>query len=349
MPSNLSATLLQDYISSYQGALDRNEQRPSFYGAMELFKKQTASPQGILDPTVKANIQKSFSQSVKVPVINYKDVSIGNVRTCALQTDGITSALVTLTAITYAWGFAMYPQMHYENYVSYSTAFNKNLDAGLQKVASTIDAGCVNTLEVNKNQLFGQPMLDYYPVTANAFQVPQASKNDMYNQIGSIMHTADFPTNVDIVLNPIGEGDVRRLAAQGAGNSINQSFQLFGYTWYPTNKIVNGSGAIQSTLYAVVPNSVALMSRNSPDAKAGSRIHESNYWDLFPNAPYVGMDLDVYYQAQCTDASALSGMSNYTQTKAESWQFSVDVFYLKAYNSSISTRYSPIFKFEVLA
>jgi hypothetical protein len=349
MPSNIAATVLQDYISFYGGRLDQNEQRPSEYGALNLFQSQSNSPLSILDDQVKANIAKSFDVNVKVPVINYKDVAIGNVRSCAMRTDGLTSQLVTLTAVTYAWGFQTAPMQAYENYVQYQTVINKLLEAGLQKLASTIDAGCISLLETNKNQYFPQAMLDFYAQTGNAFQVAQTEKNFFYNNLASILKVADFQGNPDVTTNQIGMAMVRQIAAQGQGNAVNQGFQLLGYTWYPTNRVTNGSSLIESTLYAVAPGSVALASRIDPDSRAGSRIHESKYWDSMPNAPYVNMDLGVYYQADCADISGLgAGLTNLTRTKVESWEFSVDVFYIAPYISSPSTRYTPIFKAEIL-
>lgn len=350
MATNAVATVLQDYVSAYNpGGMDGNEQRPSNYGALELFKKQSSSPGSILDPALKAQIEKSFNTTVKVPVVNYKDVTIGNTRTCALQADGITTALVTLTASTYTFGFLGYPMQHYENYVTYQQATAKLIDAGLQKLAATLDTACVNFLETNKNQYFPADMLLYYPEVGDAFRVPQASKNDLYNQIGSIMAQADYSMDADVLTNPLGMSLVRRLAAQGAANDINQTFQLLGYTWWVSNRVTNGAG-VEHTLYLVAPNSVAIVFRNSPDGRAKTRIHESKYWDLFPNAPYIGAALDVYYQADCADASAVqaSGMAKLTQTKVESWQFAVDVFLLKFYNSAPTTTYSPIIKVEVL-
>lgn len=353
MPSNLVATLYQDYISNYANRLDQKEQRPSEYGALNLFRAQTASPAGILDDQVKANIAKSFSQAVKVPVVDYKNVSIGNVRTCQMQTEGIVSQLITLTAVTYSFGFIALPMQHYENFVSYQTAINKLLDAGFIKLAATMDAACVNQLETNKNQYFPAALLAFYPQVGNAFQVPQIEKNDFYNNLGSIMKTADFggQQNVDVSTNHIGMGAVRRLAAQGQGNAVNEGFQLLGYTWYPTNSVTNGGGAIESTVYGVAPGSVALQSRIAPDSRMRTRVHESKFWDILPNAPYIGQDVGAFYQADCTDASALqaAGMAGYTNTKIESWQLSLDVFYVKTYISDPANRYYPVMKAEILA
>lgn len=350
MATNAVATILQDYTAQYTpGGMDANEQRASVYGGLEVFKKQTKGNKSILTPDIQKAIDSTFNTNVKVPVVNYKDVTIGNVRTCALQGDGITTALVTLTAATYTFGFLGYPMQHYENYVSYQDATNKLIDAGLIKLTSTIDQACVNFIETNRNQHFPAEMILYYPEAGDAFRVPQASKNDLYNYIGSIMAQADYSPEVDVLTNPLGMALVRKIAAQGQQNSTNLSFQLLGYTWYVSNRVTNGAG-VEHTLYLIGDGAVAIAFRNSPDAKAKSRIHESKYWDLFPNAPYLGETLDVFYQAECADASAVqaSGMSKFTQTKVESWQFAVDVFLLKYYNPNPATTYSPIFKVEVL-
>lgn len=350
MATNAVATILQDYVAQYApGGMDANEQRPSIYGALDLFKDQSQGAGSLLTADIQRQIDATFNTSVKIPVVNYKDVTIGNTRTCALQADGITTALVTLTSSTYTFGFLGYPMQHYENYVSYQQATAKLIDAGLKKLASTIDLACVNFLETNKNQHFPAEMLLYYAEVGDAFRVPQASKNDLYNQIGSIMATADYAMEADVLTNPLGMALVRRLAAQGAGNDINQSFQLLGYEWWVSNRVTNGAG-VEHTLYLVAPNAVAIAFRNSPDGKARTRIHESKYWDLFPNAPFVGTTLDVFYQADCADASAIqaSGLTKFTQTKVESWQFAVDVFLMKFYNSAPATTYSPIIKVEIL-
>lgn len=350
MPSNLVATVLQNYISNYEGRLDKNEQRPSNYGALRLAQTQSADPNGILDPLVEANIEKSFNVSVQVPVVNYKDIAIGAVRSCNLQTEGIVSQLVTLTAVTYVWGFVMYPMQHYENYVSYQSAFNKLMEAGLQKAAATVDTAVINLLETNKNQYFPAQMLDFYPQVGNAFQVPQAEKNDFYNQLNSILETADFPGLANVLTNPIGMAMVRRFTNQGQYNATNEAFQFLNYDWFQSNRVVNGGAPIESTLYAVAPGSIAYKTRIDPDARMRTRIHESKYWDNLPNAPHLNSDIGVFYQADCSDASALqaAGMTRSTQTSVQSYQFSFDAFYINPYNSNPGARFNPIFKAEIL-
>lgn len=349
--ATLVATVLQNYISEYQSRLDKQEQRPSIYGALNMAKAQTADPLSILDKSVKTGIDARFNTSVQVPVINFQDVTLGNVRSCGLQQNLLTSQLITLTATTYVCGFLSYPVQHYENYISYAEAIFKKIEACMQKLAAAYDTGVRTLLEANVNQYFPAAITKFYPVTGNALQVPQAEKNDFYNQFASIMQVMDFQGNVDVATTPGGLAQVRRIAAQGQGNAVNEGFQLMGYNWYPSNRITDGAVGIESTLYGVAPGNIAIYTRVDPDARAGRRIHESEYWEVFPNSPYSGFDMGVYYQAVCADASAIqaSGLANSTNTKLESWQFSVDVFNMAAFNSNPGGRYNPIVKAEILS
>lgn len=347
MASNLAVTVLNDHIAMHQPQLDKYEQRGSIYGALDLFRKQTNDPISILDAETRANIDRSFSIPVRVPVINFKDITIGNARSCSFQTEGIVSARVTLTFITYTWGFTMQPVQHHENYVPYQTTFNKLALAGYQKAASTIDAQCVTTLNTQKNQHFPQSVLDFYPQVSNFFRVPQVDSNDLYNNIRSILETMDYDGGADIANNHIHQSKVRRLASQGAGNSENEMFQFMGYQWFGTNRITNASVAEESTIYAVSPGTVAIHSRVDPDSANRRRIHESQFWDVIPNPPLIEMPVGVYYQANCADLSAnVAGASSAMQ---ESWQFSTDVVYMTAYNSDLANRFNPILGFQILA
>lgn len=345
-----AATVLQTYISNYTGKMDKYEQRPSNYGGLDLFKKQTADPLSILSPEVNANLEKSFNVGVSVPVVNYKDVSIGSARTCAMQTEGLTSALVSLTAVTYVFGFASYPMQHFENYFGYQQNISRNMEAGMQKLAATIDSASIALLEAYKNQYYPASVTAYYAQSGNAFQVPQAVKGDVYNNVNSIMSTMDYAKNLDILANPNQMALVRKFSNQGAGNSTNYSYQFAGYNWFESNRLANNA-LVESTFYAVAPGSVAISSRIDPSSRVRERVHESKFWDVLPNAPYIGMDLGLFYNADCGDISALQslGLTGSTNVKVESWQFSVDVFYIRPYNSAIASRFQPINKFEILA
>lgn len=347
MPSNLAATLTQNLRSEYNRRLDKNENRPSIYGGVNLFKSQTADPGGIFTEEVLNNIANSFGNTVEIPVIQNEDVVIGNTRTCNFQTGGVTSQLVQLVFITYSFGFEMYPAQHYNNDAAYEAVFNRLLQNRLLALASVIDAQCIATLEANKNQFYPADLLAYYAQVGDALQVPQAEKEDLYNQVGSITQTMDYMMTPDFAVNHPAMALVRRLAAQGDGNAVNEGFQLLGYTWYPTNRVQNNAG-VEQTLYGVIPGNVAMVPRVDPDSRQGNSIGTQKEWSEVV-VPILDIPMGVFYQEDCSDATAIdTGVNNLTRTKRESFEYSVDVCYQVAYNSDNVGRYSPIQKFEVL-
>ncbi len=356
--SNVTQTIFENYRSIYDGKLDKWEQRASNYAALNVFQMESngADPQSILSQDLIDKAGVSFGVPLQVPVIDFEDITITNTRSCTIPLDAQNSRFVDVTFVTYVFAFGMIPQNHFNNYVSYQAAINRKLDARLQKLAETIDQAAVNTLDNNINQFFPAQLLSFYAQSGNALQIPQAVKNDFYNNLTSILGVMDYPSEmVEVVTNYQHSPDIRRFKNQGANNSENEQFQFAPYRYHETNRIVNGAATVQGTGYAFPKGSVGLLTRLDPSSRARDRVHESKFWDVFPNAPLVNMDLGVYYEADCADPTVVNNavgagnLTGLTAAKVERWQFSVDVAYMTAYNSSPTTRFSPISKFEVLA
>lgn len=348
---SLVLTLMQSLRSQYQAVHDKNESRASKYGAWDFFNEDNARPNSIFDQETRANIKRSFGNSVVVPVLDAKTVTIGNVRSCTIADDENTSKLVTLTFATYAFGFTMYPSQYYNNDVKRQQDFDRKLNNYLIQLAATLDTAAVTTLEAAKNQ-FWTGISAYYSQSANALQVSQALKNDYYNNVQAIMDTMDFYGTPHIISSTSGSPLVRRLAEQGSSNSTNEAWQLSPYQFHFTNRIAN-AGGIQSTQYIVQEGSVAFDTRVDPDSLARNSVGSQIKWDVvnvpLPNSRF-GLEMGSLYREDCSDGSGLStGTTGLTATKKESFQWSVDVVYATAYNSSPSTRYNPIVKTEISA
>lgn len=349
---SLVNTLMQPLRAQYQGQLDKNEVRPSRYGAWDFFNKDNAQPTGIFNTDLRAKIKKSFGNSVQVPVMdnNSANITIGNVRSCVVADSENTSQLVTLTFVTYVFGFTMYPSAYENNDIARQEDFNRKMAERLIKFAATLDTQCVTTLESAKNQFWTGITSAPYGITSNAMQVTQAQKNDFYNNIDAIMNRMDFYGDPNIITSPHGKPMVRRLQNQGAGNDVNQQFQLAPYEWSWTNRITPGAG-VESSGYIVQSGTVAIETRLDHDARLKHNIGESIVWDTV-NIPLpgsgFGIEMGSFYRKDCADGSSLhSGTVGNTATLRESFQFSVDVCYATAYNSAIGSRYNPIIKFEI--
>lgn len=338
---------MQSLRSQYPSNLDKNEVRASRYGALDFFQQDAARANSILTPNTKALIKRSFGNSVVIPVLDSQDVTIGNVRSCTIADSENSSALVTLTFATYAFGFTMTPSQHYNNDVGYQADFDRKLLKYLLAFAATLDTAAVAVLETYKNQL-STALSAYYTFSGGALQVTQALKTDYYNTLEAIFQSMDYYGKTHIITNPNGVPLVKRLQNQGAGNSNNEEFQMSGYEWHTTNRIAN-AGGIQSTQYAVQEGSVAIDNRNDPDSIAGSNVGGIKKWEEV-QVPIVNMQMGSFYTEDCADRSALqSGTTGLTRTKLEGYEWSTDICFVTAYNSDIAAQYQPILKTQISA
>lgn len=348
---SLVLTLMQPLRTQYQGTLDKNELRPSRYGAWDFYKQDSARAGGVIDADMRAKIKASFGNSVVVPVIDSRTVTIGNVRSCTIADDENTSKLVTITFVTYAFAFTMYPAQYYNNDIKYQTDFTTKMKLYTNKLAATLDSAAIANLEANKNTFWTGVSGNPYTQSGDALQVSQAQKNDYYNNLESIMATMDYYGPLHIVSSTSGAPLVRRLAEQGAANSTNEQWQITPYDFHFTNRIPN-AGGIQSTQYVVQEGSVGVETRVDPDALAGHAIGTQMKWDKV-NVPLPGgssIEMGSFYREDCSDASALqTGTSGLTRTKREGWEFSVDVAFVNTYSSAPSSQYRPILKTEISA
>jgi len=347
---SLVNTLMQPLRTKYAATLDKNEARGSRYGAYDFFRKDSSGMDRIFTSEDVQRIKRSFGNSVVIPVLDAKNVTIGNVRSCTVADDENTSNLVTLSFVTYAFGFTMHPASHYNNDVAYQQDFDRKLVSYLNKLAATLDSACITQLETNKNALWTD-LTDYYAVVADALQVPLASHAAYYNDLQAIMDTADFYGDIEIISSTTGSPIVRYLMNQGAGNDENNAFAMTPYNWGWSNRIANGVG-VKSTQYAVQSGTVAMETRLDPDAIAKSKIGQIAQWDAvkvpIPGSNYE-LEMASFYREDCGDASGLhAGTSGLTATKKQSFQWSVDVVYATAYNSNPAARYNPIIKAELL-
>lgn len=337
---------MQPLRTQYSTAVDKDEVRASRYGALNTFQRQTGGPGSIITSEMAEKIKRSYGNEVVMPVLNAQDVTIGNVRSCTVPDSENESALITLTFVTLAFGFTMYPSQHFNNDISYQADWTRKMDKYLVKLAAVLDTMCLDKMNADKNSVWNN-ITPYNASVGNALQVSAAEQNDFYNQLTSIFEVMDFyDAPYDIVANTMHRPILERLRAQGSGNSTNEAFQFGDYIFNFTNRLSNAPG-MHSTLYAMPQGSVAIANRNDPDSIAKSSVGSHKVWGETV-LPLVNMNFGTYYIEDCTDASALhEGTAGLTRTKMEGYAFATDVCLISAYNSDPDTRYSRILKTEI--
>lgn len=348
---SLVLTRMQSLRTQYPNLFDRNELRFSELGGWNFFQQESNAANSIFTNDIKAKIDMSFGNSVVIPVLNSKTVTIGNTRSCTIADDENTSALVTLTFATFAFGFTMSPARFFNNDVGYQADFDRKLMTYIDVLGRQLDTLAIAQLETNKNVLATAPS-QYYSFVGGALQVSQAQKNDFYNNLSTIMESMDFYGKPNIISSRTGKPLVNRLANQGNANSINEEFQLAGYNWFYSNRLAN-AGGIQSTLYAVNPGSVAVRSRLDPDSIMGHTIGDSvNPTKQWGRAmlPMLGIEAGTLYTRDCADRTVLdASTAGLSASLLEGYSWSFDLCFATAYNSNTATQYQPILKAQISA
>ena len=150
---SLLATRMQNMRSTSN--LDKNEFRPSRYGALDVFMQQTNDPAGILTPELKQKAELSIGSTLETPVIDYDGtISIGNTRSVTIADSENNSKMHTITFATYSWGFTIVPAMYMNNEVSMQRDFETKFNKYLFAFAKKLDGVCVSALSAAKTQVF---------------------------------------------------------------------------------------------------------------------------------------------------------------------------------------------------
>lgn len=346
---SLIDTLVQPTRTRYNPAYDKNERRRSVYGAWDLFQRQTNGPRSIVTPEIRSAVAPSIGTSIQIPVLDARDVTIGNVRSCVVADSENVSKLTTLTFATIVFGFTMTPQQHRNNGISYEQDFQTKLETYLLKAAAQLDTLAIDKLNAVKNVVWPTEVTNVYAQVGNALQVPKSDEDDLYNQMASIMEFMDFyDASYDVLANTFHKASVNRISSQGAGNDVNDAFQFGAFNYGFSNRIANRSG-VHSTTYTLPSGTVAVLNRNDYDALAGTRLPNGKEWGIV-NMPLINLDMAVYQYADCADRSALhAGTTSLTRTVVEGFEFSTDICFMSAYNSNPATRYNPVIKTEIWA
>lgn len=355
---SLVNTLLNPLRAEYQARFDKYEQRASRYGAWEAFIQDTQNSAGIWSEDVKMKIEDSFGRQggVQVPVIDGETVTIGNTRSCTIADDENVSQLVTVTFQSYVWGFTMYPMQHYQNSIDYQADFDRKMKKYLTQLAIEWDNAAIAQLEADKNQFYTTEITNIYPELADALRVPQAEKNDLYNNAETIEQLQDFyGPDYLVIASTAHQPLIQRLINQGSANATNEQFQFGPYRFYYTNRIANGVG-VESTAYVVNEGSLAVMNRNDQASRAGLTAADGHRWEEVALPMIMGprggnITVGSLYFSTCADAVAALGTAFGGQSEAdlkELFIFSTDLAFATAYNSDRVNTHSPIQKYEVL-
>jgi hypothetical protein len=326
--------------------VDKNELRPSRYGALDLFLAQSTQPGGILTPELVAKAERSIGNTLQTPVFDFDGtITIGNTRSATIADSENNSALMTITFATYSWGFTIVPAMYMNNEISMQADFERKFLKYLYKYAETLDIACITALATAKTQVFADALL--YPTTGNALQATLVQKDSIIGDLNPILAANDHFGQIHLLGNAGLEASIRKMAESGLYNSTNQQLEYNDKVLHFSSRIANALNKY-ATGYAVQAASLGLMTRFEREALLGTVSRTGHEWGI-DTLPMVNMPVGTYYYESVGDFNTIGGdaTADLTRARKEHYGFAVDVAIITPYNSAPTTIANPIVKLEI--
>lgn len=346
---SLIATLAQEFRVKTPN-FDKFEFRTRRAGVLDTFMRQTNSNSSFITDELKARAFASVGHTLKIPTINYKDVTIRTTRPVTIAADENTSAFYTVTFATLAYGFKMYPSLFHNNDIGYQKDFNKKFEAMLVKMIATLEGQGVTAIDAAKTQVINQVSGGHTFASNVLSETGIANLNSSYllHDLEPTMEGNDFLSmGMDVVGNHQLHGILNRMEGFGEFNQENKtlSFQNknFGFSRNITNAAMKSA-----TGYAIADGQLGLLTRVERDSLYRTKSATGHEWDTIV-MPGLGLEVGTYYYEEVVDGSAVAGAASadMTRTKAEVFDFAFDIAFVTAYNSDLTTIPSGIIKFDI--
>lgn len=325
--------------------LDKWVERPSKYGALDLFWRETMNPMGIISDELRRRANEAQGNTLEVPVYD-KDasVTINNTRTVTISDDENTTAMQAITLTTYEFGFTMIPAQYSNNEMDYQRDFNQKLTKYLNAFLATLDTAALSALNTAKTQV--STNLGKYTFASNIMTASLANKLRIIADINPIMAYTDYYEPRHIVGNPGLLSLFLEMQESGLYNEQNRVIAWADKELHFTNRLANAANRI-GTGYVVNTGSVGIVNRVDRDAARRHTTHK-HLFDVV-NVPGVPFPMGVYFYDDVADKNAITGAAtaDLTRTKVEAWSWSVDVGFITQYNDTPASYANAILKFDI--
>lgn len=326
--------------------LDKNELRPSRYGAIDLFITQSNRPDGILTEELKKKALTSIGSTLETPVIDYDaNITIGNQRTLTIEDSENTSNMKQITFTTYAWGFTIVPSLFMNNEIDIQKDFETKFNKYLYKLAETLDKAAIAQLAAAKTQVFGDQLI--YSVAGNLLTAKWDDRENLIGDLNPLMEANDYYKTLHIVGNMGINSLINKLAEHGLYNDVNKQLEYQDKVLHWTNRLTN-DGEAYATGYAIEDGNLGALFRFERECLLNSRTGDGHEWST-DRLPILDIPVGTYYYDEAVDAKSIAGAASadMDRVRKEYYGFAIDVALVTPYNSNPATIAAPIMAFEI--
>lgn len=337
-------------------AMSKNSLRIGEYGALELFLEQSRMAGGIITPSLRDAAFRSIGRTLQIPVWDPNgNIAVTTSRSCTISDAENTSKLYTVTFANVSSGFTMVPNLYHNNEFSYEDDWIMKYRTMEDKLGDALDVLAVTALGTAQSQVFASSL--GYTVTGNSVQVPYAKRTNIFGDLKGMMRANRFRADgLHIVGNAGCEAIVRNLQIFGAQNAQNLDREFAGCRLHYTNNVSDAATdtdhniSYNGAFYAVAPGMVGLLTRVSRPELAATKTRVGHEWGT-EVLPGLGLEFGFHYYESVGDVHTIAGDASADMVcdKKEHFGFSLDVAFITAYNSSISTLANPIIHGDIIA
>ena len=352
---SIVATMLQN-LRDRDLAMSKNTLRIGEYGALELFLEESRTAGGIITPSLREKAWLSAGRTLQIPVWDPNgNIAVTTSRSCTISDAENTSRLYTVTFANVSSGFTMVPNLYDNNEFSYEDDWIMKYRTMEDKLGDALDVLAITALGTAQTQVFAQQL--GYTVTGNSVQVPYAKRVNIFGDVKGMMRANRYRGDrMHIVGNAGCEAVVRNLQIFGGQNAQNLDREFAGNRLYYTNNVANAEAiadpatTFSGAFYAVAPGMVGFLSRPSRAERNNTKTRVGHEWGT-EVLPGLGMEFGFHYYESVGDMSSIASTASADMVcdKKEHFGFSLDVAFIVAYNSSISTIANPIIHADIEA
>jgi hypothetical protein len=346
---SLVNTLAQEFRVASPN-FDKFEFRIRRAGVLDTFLRQTNSNASFITPELAQRAFNSIGHTLKIPVIDYKDVTIRTTRPVTIAADENTSDFYTVSFSTLAYGFKMYPSLYHNNDIGYQKDFNKKFEAMLVKMIATLEGQGVTALDAAKTQVINQISGGHTFASDVLSETGTGDLNSSYilHDLEPIMEGNDYLSmGMDVVGNHQLHGILNRMEGFGEFNQEDKTLSFENKSFAFSRNITNAA-LKDATGYAISDGQLGVLTRVERDSLYGTTSRTGHEWDTIV-MPGLGLEIGTYYYEEVVDGSTVAGAASadMTRTKAEVFDFAFDIAFVTAYNSDLTTIPSGIVKFDI--
>jgi hypothetical protein len=220
------------------------------------------------------------------------------------------------------------------------------------KLGDALDVLAVTALGTAQSQKFAEEL--GYTITGNSVQVPYTKRVNIFGDVKGMMRANRFRADgLHIVGNAGCEAVIRNLQTLGAQNAQDFSREFAGNRLHYTNNVANAAAAggtsFSGAFFAVAPGMCGFLSRVSRPELNNTKTRIGHEWGT-EVLPGLGLEFGFHYYESVGDMSSIASTASADMTcdKKEHFGFSLDVAFITAYNSSISTLANPIIHADII-